>query len=127
MNRIWEGLGDTINTFRTDILRIDSLPDAVAPYVIDRLKIPWTFCWSPELLPKPKDWKRHIDISGFYFLDEESGYKPPADLAEFLAAGPAPVYIGFGSVVIQDPVGMSGMSSRTGQHADMSRIDIQGR
>ena len=30
-------------------------------------------------------------------------YNPPADLANFLASGPPPVYIGFGSIVIDDP------------------------
>lgn len=48
------------------------------------MRIPWTYCWSPELLPKPFDWKGHIDISGFYFLDNEDDYRPPSDLAEWL-------------------------------------------
>ena len=30
-------------------------------------------------------------------------YTPPPDLADFLASGPPPVYIGFGSIVIEDP------------------------
>ena len=30
-------------------------------------------------------------------------YTPPADLAAFLASGSAPIYIGFGSIVIDDP------------------------
>ena len=30
-------------------------------------------------------------------------YTPPKDLADFLASGPSPVYIGFGSIVIDDP------------------------
>lgn len=30
-------------------------------------------------------------------------FTPPSDLATFLASGPAPVYIGFGSIVIDDP------------------------
>lgn len=105
---MWEGLGGVINTFRTEILRLEEIPDRVASSVIDNLRIPWTYCWSPELLPKPRDWKSHIDISGFYFLDGEDAYVPPTDLAAFLADGAAPVYIGFGSVVIQDPEQMTG-------------------
>ena len=34
-------------------------------------------------------------------------FQPPSDLADFLAAGDAPVYIGFGSVVVEDPAGMT--------------------
>jgi hypothetical protein len=70
---------------------------------------------SPSLVPKPADWKGHIgdlvfppcekvlksffvDVVGFYFLDLASDYRPSDELAAFLAAGPPPVYIGFGSL-----------------------------
>lgn len=33
----------------------------------------------------------------------EPSYTPPPDLDRFLRAGPPPVYIGFGSIVIDDP------------------------
>lgn len=32
-----------------------------------------------------------------------SGWQPTQELSEFLAAGPPPLYIGFGSMVVQDP------------------------
>lgn len=47
------------------------------------------------------------DISGFYFFESESDFKPDDDLAAFLASGDAPVYIGFGSVVVEDPTAMT--------------------
>lgn len=59
--------------------------------------------WSPGLIPKPEDWGPEIDISGFVFLDLASSFKPPGSLAEFLDAGEPPVYIGFGSIVVDDP------------------------
>lgn len=59
--------------------------------------------WSPGLVPKPKDWGPEIDISGFVFLDLASSFKPPDDLQKFLDAGKPPVYIGFGSIVVDDP------------------------
>jgi hypothetical protein len=59
--------------------------------------------WSPGLVPKPKDWGAEIDISGFVFLDLASSFKPPEDLVKFLDSGPPPVYIGFGSIVVDDP------------------------
>lgn len=64
---------------------------------------------SPALIPKPKDWGQHISISGFYFLSLASSYTPAPDLAAYLAAGPPPVYIGFGSVVVDDPDAMTKM------------------
>lgn len=42
------------------------------------------------------------DVCGFFFRNPPS-YSPPEDLARFLSAGPAPVYIGFGSIVLDDP------------------------
>lgn len=59
------------------------------------------------MIPKPNDWGPHIDISGFYFLNLASSYTPEPDLAAFLEAGPPPVYIGFGSIVVDDPNAMT--------------------
>jgi UDP:flavonoid glycosyltransferase YjiC (YdhE family) len=65
------------------------------------------FARSPSLIPKPNDWRRNIDISGFYFLDLATTYNPDPDLKAFLDAGPPPVYIGFGSIVVDDPNAMT--------------------
>jgi hypothetical protein len=54
-------------------------------------------------VPKPPDWGPEIDIAGFVFLDLASSFKPPEELAKFLKAGQPPVYIGFGSIVVDDP------------------------
>src|SRR5579859_482015 len=99
----WQGLGDVVNKFRRDVLRVEELSPIWAPSLVQRARIPYTYCWSSALIPKPKDWGAHIDISGFFFLDLADQYTPPADLAAFLAAGPPPVYIGFGSIVVKDP------------------------
>ncbi|KAI0096644.1 hypothetical protein GGR51DRAFT_542930 [Nemania sp. FL0031] len=105
----WQGLGDVINRFRTKILDLEPLALIWAPGVLTRLRIPYTYCWSPALIPKPNDWGNHIDIAGFYFLNLASSYTPDPDLAAFLAAGPPPVYIGFGSIVVDDPDGLTNM------------------
>lgn len=54
-------------------------------------------------MPKPEDWGPEIDIAGFVFLDLASSFKPPEELVKFLDAGEPPVYIGFGSIVVDDP------------------------
>ena len=59
--------------------------------------------WSPGLIPKPADWGPEIDIAGFVFLDLASSFKPPETLTKFLDSGEAPIYIGFGSIVVDDP------------------------
>ncbi|KAF2635712.1 UDP-Glycosyltransferase/glycogen phosphorylase [Massarina eburnea CBS 473.64] len=99
----WQGLGDLINRFRVKTLCLEEVSTLWAPGQLYRLKVPYTYMWSPGLVPKPKDWGNEIEISGFVFLDLASSFQPPDDLVKFLEAGPPPVYIGFGSIVVDDP------------------------
>ncbi|KAL1612760.1 hypothetical protein SLS60_000989 [Paraconiothyrium brasiliense] len=103
----WQGLGDLINKFRKEVLSLDPISLLWSPAMMERMKIPHTYCWSPALIPKPKDWANHISIAGFFFLSLAHNYTPAPDLAEFLAAGEPPVYIGFGSIVVDDPNAMT--------------------
>ncbi|KAK4949172.1 hypothetical protein LTR66_014069, partial [Elasticomyces elasticus] len=99
----WQGLGDLVNKFRVKTLGLEPVSSLWAPGALFRMKVPYTYMWSPTLVPKPKDWGPEIDIGGFVFLDLASNFKPPKDLVEFLDAGEKPVYIGFGSIVVDDP------------------------
>lgn len=101
--RTWQGLGDLVNRFRVDTLGLEPVSTLWAPGQLFRLKVPYTYLWSPGLIPKPSDWGPEIDIAGFVFLDLASSYKPPKELKKFLGAGKPPVYIGFGSIVVDDP------------------------
>jgi UDP:flavonoid glycosyltransferase YjiC (YdhE family) len=69
-----------------------------------RRNIPQMYGYSPTVVPKPADWPDRFVVSGYWFLDQAGEYKPPVALCNFLDAGPAPVYIGFGSVVGRDPI-----------------------
>ncbi|KAE8342173.1 hypothetical protein BDV24DRAFT_173999 [Aspergillus arachidicola] len=100
---MWQGIGDLINAFRRFELGLEQLDVMRAPSLIPRLRVPFTYMWSPSLLPKPDDWQDHIDVTGFNFLSANAGYVPPSDLVEFLESGPPPLYIGFGSIVVDDP------------------------
>jgi len=102
-SRTWQGLGDLVNRFRVKTLGLEPVSTLWAPGQLFRLKVPTTYCWSPGLVPKPADWGPEIDIAGFVFLDLASSFKPPKSLAKFMDAGEPPVYIGFGSIVVDDP------------------------
>ncbi|KAE9380497.1 glycosyltransferase family 1 protein [Stipitochalara longipes BDJ] len=99
----WQGLGDLVNNFRVKTLGLEPVSTLWAPGQLYRLKVPYTYLWSPGLVPKPKDWGPEIDIAGFVFLDLASSFEPPEELSRFLDAGEPPVYIGFGSIVVDDP------------------------
>jgi UDP:flavonoid glycosyltransferase YjiC (YdhE family) len=122
---MWQGLGDIINRFRVKCLGLDPVSLIWAPGMLQRLRIPHTYCWSPALIAKPKDWGPHISISGFYLLNLASSYTPAPDLQAFLDAGPPPVYIGFGSIVLDDPNAMTELIfeavRKTGQRVLLSK------
>jgi sterol 3beta-glucosyltransferase len=61
---------------------------------------PTLFGYSALVAPLPADVCVPGQITGYWFLDQASGYRPPADWAAFLRSGPAPIYIGFGSIML---------------------------
>lgn len=58
---------------------------------------PVLYGYSPSLLPRPADWPANAAVCG-QWLAPAPDWQPPAALRDFLAAGEAPVYIGFGSM-----------------------------
>jgi UDP:flavonoid glycosyltransferase YjiC (YdhE family) len=67
----------------------------------------------------------HISVSGFYFLSLAGDYTPAAELEAFLTSGPPPVYIGFGSIVVDEPNAMTQLIfeaiKKSGQRALVSK------
>jgi sterol 3beta-glucosyltransferase len=70
------------------------------------LKTPFIYNFSPALVPKPLDWHDNIFLSGYWFLDSNKDYEPPAGLREFIDQarrdGKKIAYVGFGSIVVPD-------------------------
>ncbi|MBK9263174.1 MAG: glycosyltransferase family 1 protein [Polyangiaceae bacterium] len=64
---------------------------------------PVLYGFSAEVLPRSSDWGDDIEITGYWFADEPEGWAPPRELEAFLAAGPKPICIGFGSMSQRDP------------------------
>jgi sterol 3beta-glucosyltransferase len=54
--------------------------------------------FSPSVVPRPADWPAELRVTGYWWPAHPAGWTPPAELTEFLAAGPRPVFIGFGSM-----------------------------
>jgi UDP:flavonoid glycosyltransferase YjiC (YdhE family) len=53
---------------------------------------------SPAVLPRPADWRPGLDVTGYWWPYDPPDWTPPQHLVDFLAAGPPPVLIGFGSM-----------------------------
>lgn len=65
--------------------------------------IPVLHAYSSTVLPRPEDWPNHASVTGYWRLAPPSDYTPPPHLAAFLANGPPPVFVGFGSMTSMDP------------------------
>ncbi|MEE1824643.1 glycosyltransferase [Streptomyces sp. BE20] len=59
--------------------------------------------FSPVVVPRPADWRPGLAVAGYWWPHTDPGWQPPQRLLDFLAAGPPPVYVGFGSLVVPDP------------------------
>jgi sterol 3beta-glucosyltransferase len=59
--------------------------------------------FSRHLVPIAPDWPDSVHTTGFWQLPTASDWTAPEELTEFLAAGPKPVFVGFGSMSSNDP------------------------
>lgn len=59
---------------------------------------PTLYAMSPHLVPRPHDWHDDWLVSGAWTMPPQPDWQPDAPLQDFLAAGRAPLYIGFGSM-----------------------------
>ncbi|MDG4770207.1 glycosyltransferase [Solwaraspora sp. WMMD792] len=99
--RMYDGM---VNTFRQETLGLArSSGAALATRLPDGRPIPVLHAISGHVVPRPADWPGHAQLTGYWFLDDATGWQPPAELIDFLDAGDPPVYIGFGSMAGRDP------------------------
>jgi len=64
----------------------------------------WPIChgFSPAVVPRPADWPANVHVTGYWWPARPPGWRPPDLLVDFLQAGPAPVFVGFGSMTPTD-------------------------
>ncbi|KAL3027791.1 hypothetical protein AAZX31_03G075300 [Glycine max] len=103
---IWLGIRDMINDLRKKKLKLRPVT-YLSGSQGSETDVPHAYIWSPHLVPKPKDWGPKIDVVGFCFLDLASNYEPPESLVKWLEEGDKPIYIGFGSLPVQEPKRMT--------------------
>ncbi|KAF1940755.1 hypothetical protein EJ02DRAFT_406049 [Clathrospora elynae] len=72
---------------------------------------PFLYNFSPHVVPPPLDWPDWVRVTGYWFLDESDTYEPPTDLMAFIEKSRKDdkklVYIGFGSIVLDDPAALT--------------------
>ncbi|KAG3004568.1 hypothetical protein PC120_g18468 [Phytophthora cactorum] len=123
---MWQGTEVMVNAFRTDVLDLRKIwkGDGGRDILLD-LAIPHAFMWSPHLVPKPKDWGKIYDVIGTVTLEGPgTSYTPTPELEAFLGYGGGPIFVGFGSMVLQDPKGVTKMIIEAAEQAQV-RVLIQ--
>jgi len=60
--------------------------------------IPALHAYSRIISPPPGDWPETTTVTGFWRLDDSTGWEPDANFRRFLDNGDAPIYLGFGSM-----------------------------
>ena len=62
---------------------------------------------SPAMVPYADSRESGFVNTGYWFLEEGKNWQPDSELTRFLKAGPAPIYIGFGSMPSKNPARLS--------------------
>ncbi|XP_042481249.1 sterol 3-beta-glucosyltransferase UGT80B1-like isoform X3 [Macadamia integrifolia] len=98
---IWWGIGGFVNEFRKRKLKLAPIA-YFSTYHGSISHLPTGYMWSPHLVPKPNDWGPLVDVVGFCFLNLGATYQPQKEFTQWLQDGPKPIYIGFGSMPLED-------------------------
>lgn len=107
-NIIWRASSGQINKWRKKYLHLPATDQST----LSVSKVPFLYNFSPAVVPKPLDWNDDITITGYWNLENsDMEWTAPDSLLEFMAKAKADnkaiVYIGFGSIVVPDPVAMT--------------------
>ncbi|KAA8537907.1 hypothetical protein F0562_027513 [Nyssa sinensis] len=99
---IWWGIRGYINDFRKRKLKLAPIA-YFSTYHGSISHFPTGYMWSPHVVPKPSDWGPLVDVVGYCFLNPGSKYQPPEEFVQWIQRGLEPIYIGFGSMPLEDP------------------------
>lgn len=119
----WRLYGEHTNRFRREI---GLLPQTNQENIAARRRMTVLHGVSRHVLPFPADWPDNFHITGYWFLDKEPDWQPPAELANFLAVGPPPVYIGFGSMTNSDPAATTRLVIEAVQQSGQRAVLLSG-
>lgn len=89
-----------VKAWRRDALDLPHPPRSWRPGQINGATIPRIYGFSEHVIPRPADWEPYDRITGFWVLQNAQALDPDPALVRFLADGPPPIYIGFGSMPV---------------------------
>lgn len=78
--------------------------------------------FSTALLPRPSDWAAGLAVTGPWWPYVGGDRRLPAELEDFLAAGPPPVLVGFGSMAAGEGERLGGIAVRALRRAGLRGV-----
>ncbi|GJN87689.1 hypothetical protein Rhopal_000644-T1 [Rhodotorula paludigena] len=127
----WRATSGQVNRWRKSTLKIG--PTSME--AMQQQKIPFLYNFSPVVIPPPLDWRENIHVTGYWWLDnpddsKSNKWEPPQDLLDFLDQAKSEdkkvVFIGFGSIIIPDPLEMTRVVSEAVERAGVYAIVAKG-
>ncbi|KAF6829637.1 udp-glucose:sterol glycosyltransferase [Colletotrichum plurivorum] len=106
-NIFWKATAHQVNRWRNNTLKLPNTNlEKMQPN-----KVPFLYNFSEYVVAPPLDFSDWIRVTGYWFLDEGSDWKPSQELTDFIAKARADekklVYVGFGSIIVNDTVKMT--------------------
>lgn len=97
----WQPMRGAVNEWR-DGLGLEQLPRSGLYRPIYR-SMPVLYGFSPAVVAPPSDWPDHVKVTGYWVRGRANGWRADKTMTRFLADGPPPVYVGFGSRPERNP------------------------
>jgi len=88
----------------------------------DGSRWPVFYGFSPAVVPRPADWPDGCQVTGYWWPRRPIGWHPPAELEEFLASGPPPVFFGFGDMTPDDSGQFIELATAAGCQAGVRQV-----
>jgi sterol 3beta-glucosyltransferase len=88
----------------------------------DGSRWPVLYGFSPAVVPRPADWPDRCQVTGYWWPERPAGWRPPAELEEFLNSGPPPVFFGFGDMTPDDPGQFIELAAAAGRRAGVRQV-----
>jgi sterol 3beta-glucosyltransferase len=125
-NVFWKAIAGQVNRWRKKELGLQATNlEKMQPN-----KVPFLYNFSPSVVIPPLDYSDWIRVTGYWFLDEGTNWTPSKELSDFIdkarADGKKLVYVGFGSIVVQDSAALTNTIIKSVLKADVRCILSKG-
>eukprot|EP00835_Amoeboradix_gromovi_P006061 NODE_651_length_5520_cov_0.396975.p1 type:complete len:880 gc:universal NODE_651_length_5520_cov_0.396975:4567-1928(-) len=116
---LWQIGYYVFDNFRTNVLGLKSK-------TYTNLNAPFLYGFSPVVVPSAPEWQDVAYVCGYWFLDSIIDYECPVDLLKFFDTKTPVLYIGFGSIIVDDPAELTNILFEAVKQANCRAVVCKG-